>query len=602
MRGFRWFLCLAGVVNATSVAPHDFKCPVCGKPSVDSVLMSYNNFGQVPARDRIFSPIGANVRICPHDLYASWNYQWEDLKPGDKESLSAFLKEPRVVLTDREKQIVGTRLDALRQSRWWEILWARTCDQVRKQDVDHARFTALQFYHAGDINSPEPWILELTKLYRDEAIKALENAKEARYRFLRAELLRLSGRNDEAALTFRKLAGDLKKTDYRPANEDEEEDREGMLDLCEEGLLLIEAVGCSSDRLAGWLIQPFPDRDPEVNPPAGWRRHRIALQMLVTRATGGDKQAGDTLWKAVSSDVKRLIALLETLEDIPGAPGVRSLVGCGDPWAAWLNGLATRAKAGKLPDALSKEPNRERCLNILQRFGPSSWGYMDEAWQKNILLPMVVQAAAKGSIPDIGLDRDDLAFALAELAAADIPHRDAVLKTIILILRDLPKPKDAPEYGICLSVVTLAEQSAKAAGVGIDGKWKCDWWKLVAEYATGKPGVGPALANDPLVSESFGGDGKAFEKLAYQLFAVRKDPVWKEKIVNVLQSATWLPDEPLEYAQSLGDRQVDAALVNRMARLRHRKAEGVEGDMSLYEIGHIEERTRKARMAALPVR
>ena len=34
---------LAAGLPATSVAPRDFICPVCDKPFVDSVLMSYNN-------------------------------------------------------------------------------------------------------------------------------------------------------------------------------------------------------------------------------------------------------------------------------------------------------------------------------------------------------------------------------------------------------------------------------------------------------------------------------------------------------------------------------------------------------------------------------
>jgi len=119
---------------------------------------------------------------------------------------------------------------------------------------------------------------------------------------------------------------------------------------------------------------------------------------------------------------------------------------------------------------------------------------------------------------------------------------------------------------------------------------------------TGTPGVGPALANDPLVSESFGSGGKAFENLSYQLFAARRDPVWKTKIIHVLQAAPWLPDEPIEDAQSLRDKEVDAAVDERVNRLRNTEDSDGEKMMSLYEIKHVEERVRNEKMAALPVR
>jgi hypothetical protein len=36
---------LAMGLMATSVAPRDFTCPVCDRPFVDSVVVSYNSFG-----------------------------------------------------------------------------------------------------------------------------------------------------------------------------------------------------------------------------------------------------------------------------------------------------------------------------------------------------------------------------------------------------------------------------------------------------------------------------------------------------------------------------------------------------------------------------
>jgi hypothetical protein len=596
---FSWLGGLIVGASATSFSPVDFKCPVCGKPSVDSVLMSDNNFGRPPARDPIFAPSGDGIRICPHDLYASWAFRWDELKAGDKDGLAEVLKDPGVVLTDGEKRIIGMRWDELRESPWWPLLWARTCDQARKPDPNHTRFQALQFYYVGDTTSSVPWIQELATYYRDQAIDGLKDSGKPRHRFIRAELMRMAGRTEEAAGIFRKFVNDLAKP-----GEDEAEERKWLRTLCEEGLLLIEVDGNSSERIAGWLIQPISLPESEATVPEGWARHRIAMQTLVSRAADGEKQAGEILWTAISRDPERVIALDETLEMIPGAPDAIALRNCGKPWTTWFDELAAGARAGKLPDALRKHRNPQRCLNVLSRLGPPSADYMDESWQINTLLPAVIQAEKNDRLPETGISQDDLTYALARLAENEIKGKDAVLKSIVRVLKEQSQPKEAPDYGLQLALVNLAKQSAKANPpmIALDGVWKSDWWKLAAQYAAGTPGVGPALANDPLVSESFGSDGKAFENLTYQLFAARRDPVWKTKIINVLRAAPWLPDEPIEYAQSLRDKEVDAAVDERVNRLRNTEVSDGEKMMSLYEIKHVEERVRNEKMAALLVR
>ena len=181
-------LALSSFSVATSFAPEDHDCPVCGKPSVAMVLGSCSNFGGPPARDRIFQPIDSSVVICPHDLYASWNHRWDEVNDDEKERLRELLKGPVLVLTPEEKAIAGNDLSALCESWWRDLLWARTCDTARLPDAKHSLRTTLDLYYRGDANSDEEWIRRLSAHYRDRAIDAPTGSKELHRRYLRAEL------------------------------------------------------------------------------------------------------------------------------------------------------------------------------------------------------------------------------------------------------------------------------------------------------------------------------------------------------------------------------------------------------------------------------
>lgn len=607
MRILIWFGSLVVGASATSVEPRDFQCPLCGKPFVDTVLMSYNSFGYRPPRDEIFRPPYAarsGIRICPHDLYASWDYRWDKLKPDEKERLVGLLKQAAVVLTEEEKKIAVSDSDRLRESPWWNIWWSRTCDQMREPDAAHQSSTILALYHAGDLQSQEPWIRELSAHYRELAIKQLAGAESRSERYLRAELMRQSGKTDESLAAFRKLVDDLSK----PAENEDEETKEERLDvraICEEGIYLSEASQMPAGKIAAWLIPDFPMPDRRGKPPANWSRHRIAVQTLVERAISGDRESQDQLWKSVSRDPKRLLAIHLTLKETPDAPESCLLIDCGGEWADWLGQLAADAANSKLLVGGREDADADQYLNLFQSFDFSGIDVNDPQWRTKILLPQVIKAEAEAKFIEPELSSDDPGFDLGELADEVPGNVTAVRYAIIRFLMQQPEPgKKVPRYGIRHALVSLAEASAKpgARPIPVEGNWKGAWWKLATGYAVGNQELGPKLAAHPLVSGSFEGDGKAFENLTYELFGARKDPIWKEKILKVLDTAPWLPDEPTDYALSLEDKSVNEALQRRVARLRKKEIPESHEILSFYEIQRTESHERGRKMDALPIR
>jgi hypothetical protein len=242
-------------------------------------------------------------------------------------------------------------------------------------------------------------------------------------------------------------------------------------------------------------------------------------------------------------------------------------------------------------------------LAIPNSIGPESPSYHEEAWQKKVLLPLVRSADPADKIPDTDFEQDELAFGLASLLGKELPEADsiAVARTIIRLLKKLPEPKANPDYSYGYAIRSLAEHAPRFPALQQEtgGKWKSEWWKLLADYAVGKPGLSPALAAHPLATIAFRDDGKAFEPLLWELFALRKDPVWKEKVVAYLKSAKWLSDEPVEYAVALDLADLNATLDQMILRRKEGKA-GVElWFTGSYVIGNA----RKERMMnALPVR
>lgn len=578
-------LAAIGLLRATSVSPQEFICPVCGKTSIHNQLASYSNFDGPPARDRTFEPIFSDAMICPHDLFAAWDFESTKLKDEEKRQLAKLLEKPAVDLTEKEKAIVGPHLTDLKQYGWWPLLWLRTCDQRRAPGAQNAEMIAMQLYFNGDLKSPETWLRELSHHYRDQAIEILANTTSPHRRFLRAELLRQSGKSGQAAPIFQELTELLGKKPAGPEDEDERMERDGFLNLCKEGLLLIEAENSSAKRVAGWLLTSKPEEQASISPK--WSRHRIALQHLVERSARGDKEADEVLWKWVAKRAERLLFMEETLENTPGAPRLRELRQASGQWAKWFDELIAKKGSDSIPKSL----------------GPESPSYHEVSWQKKVLLPLVRSANSADKIPETVFAQDELAFALASLLGKELPESDsiAVAKTIIRLLKKLPEPKENPDYSYGYAIRSLTEHAPRFPALQQEtgGKWQSEWWQLLADYAVGKPGLSPALAAHPLATVSFRNDGKAFEPLLWDLFALRKDPVWKEKVVAYLKSAKWLSDEPVEYAAALDLPDLNATLDQMILRREEGKA-GVElWFTGCYVIGNAR---RERMMNALPVR
>lgn len=219
-------LATLSVAAATTVNWVDHACPICGTVSVTMQLGSYHQSGE-PAHDLSDSPGFSfhGVDVCPNDLFASWQSNWDRVDPTDKAKLSEFLKQPCVVLTAQEKAIVGDHLDQLKLSCWWEELWARSCDEIRKPDPRHRWRRAIAMNHTGLVATSD-WEKKLAAHYREQAIIELKAATTSSWAtdvekrissYLEAELTRQAGRVDEAKVLFRKVISHEKTL---PPNED----------------------------------------------------------------------------------------------------------------------------------------------------------------------------------------------------------------------------------------------------------------------------------------------------------------------------------------------------------------------------------------------
>ena len=592
-------LALSSASVALSVLSRNHDCPVCGKPSVTTAMMSYSNFGGPSARDQIGRPFGTDVVICPHDLYASWYYRWDGIDNQEKERLHEFLKKPTVVLTPEEKVIVGRDLSKLRESWWWELLWTRTCDMVRLPDAKHSLRATLDFYYRGDANSDEEWVRRLSAHYRDKAIEALAGSKELHRRYLRAELLRLAGRSNEAGTLFRKVASEAgRKASEVTEGGDQHERLAGLRLLCEDGLLLIEAGGLGSSKVADWLQVPvLAGQDGrEESPPGEWSRNRIGLQVLMTRAAVGDSEASGLMWQKLSQNPVHLCDWNKLLEGTPGAPGLESLRKCGKPWAPWFDRLAREAKLGKLPDDYQDHVDKERLISILRHLGAEGTDYS--------MLPPIDGDTVHRPRKVLDTSKSDLANDLARRASESASNPVPALGEIIALLKQLPDPVERPQYGFIEAANALAKTSREPKRLkdAVEGRWVSDWWRFACEYALGKPGAGPLLAAHPLTAKKFDEGGKALESIAWSLFAAKRDPIWKGKLLEILRTSPWVHDGILGYATRLNDEEVDLMLEQRMAKMRKNPPFKDIAHMRLYEIRHIEDDRREEKMKALPVR
>lgn len=590
---------LAGPALATSVAPVDRECPVCSMPTVGLQLMSYSRFGEAERdlSDQLF--FGPGVEICPQDLFATWPER-RALDANEKSDLAAFLKDPAVELTRGEKDALGVDLEMLRGSVWWESLWARTCDARRKPDPRHQWETAMHLYYEGKL-ATRPWEKRLAAHFTAAAIQSLKEAESAAwpkdvekriFSYLRAELLRRSGKAEEAKALFAEVM--RQEESFK-----DDEETAWIGSWAKEQSFRIDASTATAETLGNWLLEPIPDpwRDEAAAGKNGWQAHRVALDQLAERAAKGDRASSEVLWKAIARKPRNLLAVAETTEGLAGWRGAD------ERWAKWFDELQADMKAKRLPDLGQDEPNEERVFNVLGRAVEGEERTEKDGREK--LLAAVVAAAAGDGLPASSLKGPELLGELGELLKAEPVHRQGIGRVMIRVLGTLGEKKDDFSYPVKSTVAEFARQGDWKAALpnDSDAKWKSGFWRLVGGYLAGTPGAGEMLAKHPLASKDFGGsDGKMAEELLWRLFAERHDVVWKQKALELLERKSWVRDEVLSYAFATGDAELRKALQRRMDRLRSGEVKGSDKEMSLYEIMQVEDLVRHEKLGGLPIR
>ena len=558
--------------------------------------MSYSNYGE-PERD-LSDQLAAisGIAICPHDLYASWPGRWK-LEAGEKTALAEFLKKPEVILTEEEKKIVGEEMEALKKSRWWEMLWARSCDQFRKPDPRHDWWVAMQFHYAGD-HPEEGWQTLLAGHYTAGAIRRLKEGESAGWAtaedkrvfpYLRAELMRRSGRTKEARALFQEV---MRKESKAP----DDDEMKWIGRWAEEQSLRIDAEAMSAEDLGAWLLPEFPDpwRDKGAEDLKGWGRHFVALDVLAERIGRRDKAAAEVLWKKLGRSSRHLLAALETLErDL-------SVLHELDPeWTAWIDELAEEIEAERLPEMGREERNPVRVFNVFSGL------VSDRDREKQTKREAISRAVDDVKLPVEGWSGPDLMYELEDLLERRPEKLEVVGILMIRTMKTLGESDDDLGWASRWAVVELLKLEGRSDAwvAELPGDWKSSFWKTVGDYLAGVPGASAKLAGDPLAAKDFGGsDGKMLENFLWQIFTARKDPVWKEKATAALQSKNWLHDEIPAYALALGDPELGEVLTKRAARLRAGELGPDMEEMALYEIQAVETKTTRKKMARLPVR
>lgn len=313
MKIFALLLIFCGALaRGTTVNPVDHTCPICGTVSITMQLGSYSQFGE-PAHDLSDRPEFTfyGVDVCPNDLFASWKSNWDKVGPEDKARLSEFLKHPAVVLTAQEKAIVGDHLDELRTSRWWEDLWARSCDAVRQPDSRHRWYTAMSMNYTGLVVRSD-WERKLAVHFREQAILQLQEGavaawtsdEEKRYfPYLRAELTRQAGRLDEAKSLFLDVIAHEKTFPADP-------DTAWISRWAGEQLALIDKAPVAHDPPVAVTPPAAPVRD-ETNPqpPQSFDKEKALVEIKTTQFLTRDdllNSKDPEIIKAMEERVERL--------------------------------------------------------------------------------------------------------------------------------------------------------------------------------------------------------------------------------------------------------------------------------------------------------
>ena len=621
-----FLLLIAASANATTVSPGLHECPVCSVKSVTMSLASYSQFGE-PARDLSDFPqfLFAAVEVCPGDLYASWADAWKAVDAEEKSKLTIFLKQPFLHLKEAEKAVISDHEKAFRESSWFEPIWARTCDGFRNNDQRRNFRSALRLHFAGRYlggdRTAEEWEKQLVALFRENAIAALKNAATAKwpkltekriFAYLRAELTRQAGRDEEAFSLFQEVIASEKT-----AKPDKE--LAWISRWASEQSLRSSPDAKDPDKLLAAIIPMMPDpwRDQKAAEDPRWPRHFAAVDVLVQCAASGEKPFSAALWKLLDRKPERLLALLET-SDSDVSP-LRQV----DPgWREWFDEIAARLDSGKLPLSLAGDPNDTRVTNVLRR----AVGGTDarKLWRKEILLPMVLKSVAEGGIPEPNIPNDhslpwlpplvketpakavakppfnELSRELYQLWEEHPSARPDIARIYIRLLRQAAETWESTQYPAMyfLPAIAETEEGREVIRKELDGQWTSSFWKAACAYAARLPDSTDAFTHHPFTA-------KADNGLVFKMLTQRSDASWRDDAIAKLNKDDWISSELISYLVLLDLPETKSALETFATRIRNQADDPkktLTHDGKLSALQDIDSARVKARLRALPIR
>lgn len=416
---------------------------------------------------------------------------WEDPSASSPEELASRL-------TAEERTIVhGHEGEALASD--WAKLWP-----VRSSASDpRLRFlVAMQLHYAGQFGPEWEWRLKLRDLYLKEAISQVGIARSAEwttamekrvFTYLHAELLRRSGRVDEARSIFSEFIASERKREA-------EESTAWLGEWAEEQALINNASAMKPAELTAWLLPEMPKPDWEAKPTPAWTKHHTALKELAERSRLRDPAALEVLWKVLDRKPARLLAMGETL-DRQGFTWL-GLEDAEDKWKQWFDELMALTGPQKLA-AFGAAEGEDLSLSSLV---PVIYDdYVTAESRKRVVAPAIAKALAseKGTLPVIG---DLTPEGLVECLMRHLYHQapEQRLGTMRLVIRSLKQCPEDPHLGCILEIwkdeLAATRDQGDLLKSELEGEWKSNFWKAFCTYLAGVPGSAETLRQDPLLT------------------------------------------------------------------------------------------------------
>ncbi|MBK1883239.1 hypothetical protein JIN85_12505 [Luteolibacter pohnpeiensis] len=564
-------------------------------------LCSYSRYGPA-ARDLSDNPsiLYGSVTICPADLFAGSESDWESVDQETKSKLREFLDHPALHLSEAEKHAISGHEEAFRRSQWFDELWARTCGEFlptneRRQLMQSRRLQAIGAFQEEN-GTLEDWQQELRKIELEKLIAELKQAASANwpsqdekriFAYLRAEFTRQAGRNAEAIELFDQVAAVEKE--YRAS--DEADGLEWISSWAEEQRLRASPVASQPDELLKCIIPELPDpQDEATQQDPRWSRHWVAVDILAKKAVAGEVDFQAALWELLDRRTDRFTALIHM------SKADFSLLGQKDSrWNDWFQEIRVMSdsEAGELKARLFESES--------------------ESWRKQILLPAVRRLGANddpfslpvspdGKLADSSTDHEALANELAELWKDSLPEdRASIARVLVHLLRVTDEIAETPEQPWKTLLIQLAEveegQNAMIEQLG--QPWKSSFWKSVCAYLAGVSDADEVLITDAFVE-------KAGSEWIWRLLAAKHDPVWMDRAIDQLQADGWESITASSYLFGLDQPKAADALEAFAEKSKTpdqtKTRDAALEEVSLIQLRMIEERRTERRLKTLPIR